>query len=315
MAGGSEEATLAERGPTPSDERPDIWKSEGNSRLTAGDDAGAAQCYTRGIDAANQVGVAGKLLSQLHANRAQAFIKLGRLPEAIEDCRTAIRSDASNAKAYWRGANAALKLEQPAVAADLCEQGIKAVGDSLGLAALLDEARERLQVSAEKSQIKEAPQGASLITGQDLANRGAAMLSRYKASPTEGTRDIEDAQGARRLFERALAEDPGNETALLGLGDILDEGLGVERDPQRAGQFWLQAQERGSRKAQVKLSLQGLSSWAVMARAMAFGEAEDTMSPANLGGPVADRGPITKENKAARSMGMGTPAQGVSAGL
>jgi tetratricopeptide (TPR) repeat protein len=297
-------AALAERKPAPPEERPDIWKSEGNARLTAGDNAGAVESYTRGIDAAQQAGIKGKLLSQLHSNRAQALIKLGRASEALEDCEAAVASDTSNAKAYWRGASAALKLNQPATAAEICKRGIRLVGDSLGLQSLLEEAEEKMvaqesgaadeeaaadpaakdpQDAASEGRLsngqngnagskaigQSAPANWAVATAQELADSGMGMLRRYKQME-EANRDEEDARGAKRLFERALAEDPHNETALLGLGEIFDEGIGVPREPVRAGQFWLKAQEGGSRKAQIKLCLQGLDSWAMMVRAQAL---------------------------------------------
>lgn len=316
-AGVQSDTALVEAKPAPAAERPDIWKSEGNARLTAGDDEGATQSYTRGIEAARQAGVAGKVLGQLHANRAQALMRLSRPAEAMEDCEAAVTADPANAKAYWRGGSAALKINQPATAADFCRRGMAIVGESTSLRSLLDEAEEKIKelsaedeharnvdtalattiadgekriavpsgtnepthaAAADGGTIGQTTQQFTAVSGQDLADRGLEMLNRYKDA--ELNRDEEDARGAKRFFERALVEDPGNETALLGLGDIYDGGLGVSRDPLKGGRFWLQAQEGGSRKAQIKLCVQGLDSWAVMVRAQAMGDSDEPVAPA-----------------------------------
>jgi len=225
-------------------------------------------------------------LSQLHSNRAQARSKLGEFEQAIEDCEAAIKSDRNNAKAYWRGANAAMKIGRPTVAADLCKRGLESVGDSLDLRAMLDEAE-----AAAKSGGSAATEGAALapasaqqkekapldlqqvVSTTDLADRGETLLERYRRS-AEGERDEDDVIRARRIFEKVLLQDRKNETALLGLGEILDDGLGCEKDPGRATQLWMVAMNAGSTKAQLKMALQGLGSWALTLRAQALDHRE-----------------------------------------
>lgn len=266
------------RRPPPPEERPNIWKADGNAKLTEGDYKGALQSYTRGIEAAKEVGLSGNLLSQLYSNRAQAHSKLNDHEKAVDDCESAVKHDPNNGKAYWRGANAAMKAGKAVTAADLCTRGIEAVGDSQGLQTLLDEANAQQEAEA-----KEAESGLSrtlitedlqqVISTKDLADRGASLLQRYRQA-AEAERDEDDAVRARRIFEKVLVQDRKNEIALLGLGEILDEGLGCEKDPGRASQLWMVAVNAGSVKAQVKMALSGLTSWSITLRAQAMDHRE-----------------------------------------
>lgn len=271
----SEDGALAVRKPPPPEERPNIWKADGNTKLTEGDYRGALQSYTRGIDAAAESGIEGALLSQLLSNRAQAHSKLNAFKEAVEDCKAAVQKDPSNAKAYWRGANAAMKCGDSAAAAELCTKGLEAVGDSQGLQALLEEAK-----AAEK-EAKDMARNAAfasdlqqIVSTPELAERGAALLERYRAAK-EADRDDDDAIRARRIFEKVLVQDRKNEIALIGLGEILDGGWGCDQDLARASELWRIALAAGCKKAEVKLALQALSSWCSTLRAQAMGQMEE----------------------------------------
>ncbi|CAE8688544.1 unnamed protein product [Polarella glacialis] len=273
MAPNSDVAVVAEPSTLSavSDERANLWKVEGNSRLTAGDDAGALDSYTRGIEAASQAGISGKLLSQLHTNRAQAHIRLGSFAEALKDSEVAFASDPSNGKAYWRGATAALRLDNAEEAAAICMRGIRAVGDSAGLAGLLEDARSRLSQGGEPQRCKdpEVCDNAPSVA-QELADRAAGLLEIYLQADS-ACRSDDDARRSMRLFQACLKEDPNNESALIGLGDIFEDGLGgAVQDSTAAKQLWLQAAKAGSQRAQMKLCLQALGSWSVTTRQQAL---------------------------------------------
>lgn len=299
-----EDGALSVRKPPPPKERADIWKADGNEKLTQGDFKGALQSYTRGIEAAREVQLEGHLLSQLFSNRAQAHFRLNNFEQAVQDCEDAVKSHQGNAKAYWRGANAAMKLGKPAVAVDLCTRGIEAVGDSQGLQAMLEEAKVLMSAEATAgaagrqdnaetkatgaSEANDAattelaqPPAASqskgkplvdlqqVISTQDLAERGVTLLERYRQA-AEPERDEDDVIRAKRIFEKVLSQDRKNEAALIGLGEILEEGLGCEKDVTKASQLWMMAVNAGSTRAQIKMALQGLSSWAASLRAQAM---------------------------------------------
>lgn len=60
----------------------------------------------------------------------------------------------------------------------------------------------------------------------------------------------------------------------MSLGDILDDGLGVPRDPMGARSLWLQAAKAGSQQAEMKLCVQSLGLWALDVRRVALGGGE-----------------------------------------
>merc|ERR550525_790697 len=113
-----------------------------------------------------------------------------------------------------------------------------------------------------------------VISTKDLAERGITLLERYRQA-AESERDEDDVIRARRIFEKVLCQDRKNEAALIGLGEILEDGLGCEKDVARASQLWMMAVNAGSTKAQIKMALQGLDSWAATLRAQAM----DTKTP------------------------------------
>eukprot|EP00439_Symbiodinium_sp_Y106_P049988 s3396_g6.t1 len=242
------------------EERVATWKSDGNARLTEGDVSSAVECYSRGIDAAKEAGVEGKLLSQLYLNRAQAQTRLGRQAEALQDSEFALEHDQLNGRAYWRAATAALGLNRPDTAAALCMRGIKVLGDSDTLSSLLEEAKQKLEEakrSEEDTQRAASSQAeaeeAEPTIASELSERAAALLRTYR-DQDEAVRKFEDIRRAVKLFQASLQEDSNNEEALLGLGEILDEGLGgLEPDPDAARVLWMQAATTGSQRAQLKM--------------------------------------------------------------
>eukprot|EP00930_Biecheleria_cincta_P004955 TRINITY_DN105883_c0_g1_i1.p1 TRINITY_DN105883_c0_g1~~TRINITY_DN105883_c0_g1_i1.p1 ORF type:complete len:314 (-),score=80.12 TRINITY_DN105883_c0_g1_i1:27-941(-) len=269
----SEESSAIVESNRVASERADLWKSEGNSRLVAGDLQGALNSYGRGLEAAQQAKVGPKLLSQLHTNRAQVHIRMGNHAEALEDCEAALLHDPSNGKAYWRGATAALRLDQAEASAAICMRGIKAVGDSAGLSVLLEEAiaRQKALVTAAEEQTESLDKDGD--AGQELAERAASLLEAYRETD-EASRKEDDLRRAIRLFQAGLQEDPSNELALVSLGEILDDGLGVPKDPMGARTLWLQAAKAGSQRAEMKLCVQTLGLWAADARRAALGGGE-----------------------------------------
>jgi len=113
--------------------RAEHWKIQGNDMLKAGDLSGALSCYTRGLDVAGP----GVLRGLLYSNRAHVLLQLSREDEAIEDCRAALQDDEGNAKAYWRGGTAALRMERYDEARSFCEMGLAMTGKNDKLTELL----------------------------------------------------------------------------------------------------------------------------------------------------------------------------------
>lgn len=86
-------------------------KDAGNASYKSGDYAGAAAKYSEALAVAPS--------ATLLLNRAAAFTQLGRWEEVLDDCAEARKLDPSSAKAYARGAGAALKLGRLDEAASL----------------------------------------------------------------------------------------------------------------------------------------------------------------------------------------------------
>lgn len=143
------------------------WKETGNTQLKAGDHTSAIESYTKGIELAN----GGALRSQLFGNRAQVSLLLGKDEDAISDSELAIADDINNAKAYWRGASAAMHLQKYEVAKDFCERGLAIASDNTALLNLLKQADRQLAVRRE-----DKPSGECPICLQSLDN-GAAQVT------------------------------------------------------------------------------------------------------------------------------------------
>eukprot|EP00929_Paragymnodinium_shiwhaense_P009514 TRINITY_DN113705_c0_g1_i1.p1 TRINITY_DN113705_c0_g1~~TRINITY_DN113705_c0_g1_i1.p1 ORF type:complete len:454 (+),score=155.12 TRINITY_DN113705_c0_g1_i1:74-1435(+) len=134
-------------------ERATACKERGNKELQAKDLEAAIGCYGEGIESLSGVTASAgtpelqRLKSQLHSNRAQAFLQSsGKEADCVEDCKAAISLDAENAKAYWRGATAFLRLESFQAAVDFCRDGLKACsgGSQAQLEELLTEAMHKM---------------------------------------------------------------------------------------------------------------------------------------------------------------------------
>ncbi|CAJ1353426.1 unnamed protein product [Effrenium voratum] len=236
-------------------------RAAGNAQLGAGEALAALESYSNGIELCAKHSITGKLLGQLYVNRAQAQARLERHDLALQDCRAGLQEDPGNGRGYWRGASSALKLRQGDEAARLCMRGIKVLGDSASLESLLEEAKA--QIEKDKTAIVEEEKETEVSVGQALADRAASLLLAFRQDPSRA----DDLRRAVKLFEASLQEEPTNESALIGLGEILDEGLGdVPQDQDAAKRLWLQAVTAGSQRAQMKLCLQGLQLFAVAAR-------------------------------------------------
>lgn len=134
------------------EERALSFKEQGNRALKTG----IAQCkrfylrqaieqYTEGLSLRSSD---HGLVSVLYANRAQVNILLGNFRNALLDAQDSVRYDGTNVKAYFRGAKAALCLNQWDQCRDLCNAGLEREADNVELRALLTSADERQAAEA-----------------------------------------------------------------------------------------------------------------------------------------------------------------------
>ncbi|KXS20440.1 hypothetical protein M427DRAFT_41229 [Gonapodya prolifera JEL478] len=100
------------------------FKTQGNEAYRAGRSSypDAITFYSKGIAASP---TDSSLLSVLYANRAAVHLELGNHRSAAEDASRAVQADASNVKAWYRGARARLGLEDVVEAERLVEEGLK----------------------------------------------------------------------------------------------------------------------------------------------------------------------------------------------
>eukprot|EP00854_Cymbomonas_tetramitiformis_P023574 gene23574-28554_t len=85
------------------------------------------------------------LESQCYSNRAHAQILLGNNRKAVEDCAEALKLNANNAKACFRGAKASSSLEEPDKAISFCQMGLKVEPDNAELMALMGKVKNKME--------------------------------------------------------------------------------------------------------------------------------------------------------------------------
>lgn len=247
-------------------EQVNSFKVEGNAKLTSGDLMAAVESYSCGIALCQKLKISGKSLGQLYVNRAQARARLEQHELALQDAEAGLLEDTENGRGFWRAASSAMSLERYDHCAALCMRGIKVLGDSAALEGMLEEARSRMDptetsTATEFEKNVEEATSANAVA-EELSQRAVSLLQSYQREANK-----EDLQRAVKLFQATLQEDPQNEEALIGLGDILDAGMGdIPKNQDAAKKLWLQAVDHGSQRAQVKLCLQGLDLFTQAAR-------------------------------------------------
>ncbi|OQU86691.1 hypothetical protein SORBI_3003G128600 [Sorghum bicolor] len=101
----------------------ETWRLRGNQAYAEGLLTKAEECYTHGIDSFSPNEVSRKALMLCYSNRAATRMSLGKMREALSDCRAAIDIDSSFLKAQARAANCLLALgdvEEAQKAFEMC---------------------------------------------------------------------------------------------------------------------------------------------------------------------------------------------------
>jgi DnaJ homolog subfamily C member 7 len=81
-----------------------FMRSRGNQAFAEGRFTKAEECYTHGIDSFSPTEASRKALMLCYSNRAAARMSLGKIREAVSDCREAIDIDPFFLKAQVRAA-------------------------------------------------------------------------------------------------------------------------------------------------------------------------------------------------------------------
>ncbi|PUZ57276.1 hypothetical protein GQ55_5G417000 [Panicum hallii var. hallii] len=88
----------------------ETWRLRGNQAYAEGQLTKAEECYTHGIDSFSPNEASKEALMLCYSNRAATRMSLGKMREALSDCREAIGIDSSFLKAQVRAANCLLAL-------------------------------------------------------------------------------------------------------------------------------------------------------------------------------------------------------------
>lgn len=277
-------------------------KEEGNAKLKAGDKDAAVAIYTQAIAEAqkeitefpggsiDEIKPLQTLLTQLFANRAHVLLQLDRLQAAIEDCHQAIAVDKQNSKAYWRGASAALKLDQHEVAAEFVRQGLTEVdvNNSKALVELFGTSFSKWEDGAAKGGVAaQYMLGLAYLKGNgvqrdidfgvfhlqvvadqgdEMAQQMIARVESEKASAEASA--IASAEASAKALaaasEKSSVENPcvdvwsraaqeGDPAAQFNLGLAFLKGEGVPQDSAKCIELWKKAAEQGDEMAQQNL--------------------------------------------------------------
>lgn len=97
------------------------FKNVGNDFLADGKKRykEAIQAYTKGLE---EEAKDDKLNSIIYGNRAQAYLNLNQFVEAVDDARKSVGLDATNVKAFFRGAKASFNLKLYRQCIKFCEE-------------------------------------------------------------------------------------------------------------------------------------------------------------------------------------------------
>eukprot|EP00747_Dinoflagellata_sp_TGD_P167400 gnl/TRDRNA2_/TRDRNA2_191773_c0_seq1.p1 gnl/TRDRNA2_/TRDRNA2_191773_c0~~gnl/TRDRNA2_/TRDRNA2_191773_c0_seq1.p1 ORF type:complete len:289 (+),score=70.40 gnl/TRDRNA2_/TRDRNA2_191773_c0_seq1:81-947(+) len=255
------------------------WKEEGNACLKIEDHESALECYAKGIAAAKTERRAELVLSQLHSNRAHVYLLLAQPIEAIEECNKALAEDEDNAKAYWRGAKAALSLKNSEGASLFCRtgimQGFKTGNRNAALEELVGKHIDVWKEAAEKGSaagqftlglvhllglgVKEDQERAFDLWNQAAEQDDAIAIRaladfRMKLEQGTNTSEKNTVQGSTlQDWERQALE--GDVAAQFNLGLAYLRGDGVAKDEGRAIALWKMAADKGDEQARNNLVL------------------------------------------------------------
>ncbi|CAK0809898.1 unnamed protein product [Prorocentrum cordatum] len=269
-------------------------KEDGNAKLKAGDKDGALAMYTQGITEAQReitdfpggniddIKPLQTLLTQLFSNRAHVLIQMGRPQDAIEDCHQAVAVDSQNSKAYWRGASAALKIDEHEVAAEFVRKGLTAVdvNDSKALVELFGKSFSAWEVGAAEGGVaSQYMLGLAYLKGNGVKRDISTGVSHMKIAADRGDEmavqmieRVESEQAAAKSSAEASAEasahfsndnplvdfwigaaQEGDPAAQFNLGLAFLKGEGVPQDSAKCIELWTKAAQNGDEMAQQNL--------------------------------------------------------------
>eukprot|EP00435_Cladocopium_sp_Y103_P040309 s231_g10.t4 len=209
-------------------------------------------------------------VAQICANRAHVHLLLDQAELALEDCKKALEVDFQNAKAYWRGTVAALRLpathEGRRQAAELLRQGLRMAYDGgQALPNLLKEHVSTFRSWADEGHLPSVylvalaylkgngvvkDNDKALAMFQDASSRGDS-LAKAMAEQLEAQK-AEKLPPELELWAKEAAN--GDCTAQFNLGLAYYRGDLVQQDLSKCEQLWESAARQGDDMARENLA-------------------------------------------------------------
>lgn len=257
------------------------WKEKGNAKLKDEDKEGALECYSEGLSIGwKAIDVFRGLsedfeplkvaVAQICTNRAHVRLLLDQAELALEDCKKALEVDFQNAKAYWRGTVAALRLpethEGRRQAAELLRQGLRMAYD--GGQALPNLLKEHVTTFCSWADEGHLPSvylvALAYLKGNGVAKDNDKALAMFQYASSRGDSLAKamaeqlEAQKAEKLPPElelwAKEAANGDTTAQFNLGLAYYRGDLVQQDLSKCEQLWERAAEQGDDMARENLA-------------------------------------------------------------
>ncbi|CAK9067940.1 DAP3-binding cell death enhancer 1 (DAP3-binding cell death enhancer 1 [Durusdinium trenchii] len=259
------------------------WKEKGNSKLKAEDKLGAVECYSEGLligwkaidefrGLAEDLEALKVAVAQICANRAHVHLLLDEPELALDDSCKALEVDFQNAKAYWRGATAALRLPTTHArrreAAELLRQGLRLAFDAAGagtvLPKLLKENLDTFRCWADEGHLPSMFLVAlAYLKGNGVAKDNEKALMLFQEAAGKGD-SLAKAMAEKLEAQKAEVLPPelqiwakeaanGDANAQFNLGLAYYRGDMVQQDLFKCEQLWERAAEQGDDMAKENL--------------------------------------------------------------
>ncbi|PKU86080.1 uncharacterized protein LOC110105734 [Dendrobium catenatum] len=153
------------------------WRLRGNQAYADGNLSKAEEYYSRGVDSLSLKEISrscSRALMLCYSNRAATRMSLGRLREALGDCKIAVAIDPSFLRARVRAGNIHLSLGEPAVALQHFEKVLQLSKETNSDQKILLEAVDGLEKTKKLN---------------DLINQSSTLLT--KRTPDDATKVLE----------------------------------------------------------------------------------------------------------------------------
>ncbi|XP_050223144.1 uncharacterized protein LOC126673179 [Mercurialis annua] len=152
------------------------WRLRGNQAYTQGDLSKAEDCYTKGINCVSKSETSKSSLRALmlcYSNRSATRMSLGKIRDALQDCKMAAEIDPNFLKVQIRAANCYLALGEVEDASEYFKKCLQSGGDICMDRKVAGEASDGLQKAQKVSECLQ--HSAELLQRKTPTNAGSAL--------------------------------------------------------------------------------------------------------------------------------------------